>query len=54
MKRTSWNSVLWIGRTVLVLLFVGVMVYFGQLVWQETQTLWRRPASWWRNSCRWR
>ena len=37
MKRTSWNSVLWIGRTVLVLLFVGVMVYFGQLVWQETQ-----------------
>ena len=35
MKSNWWHTVLWIGRSVLVLLFVGVMAFFGWLVWQE-------------------
>jgi hypothetical protein len=34
---SAWKSTLWIGRSVLALLFVVVMVFFAQIVWQETQ-----------------
>lgn len=40
MSPNSWKSMLWIGRIVLAVLFVGVMAFFAQIVWQETQNPW--------------